>query len=559
MGFNTIRGIQISVNRCKATHSGVFQVARDLELDFIAIQDPYLVNGEPPISNFGCKTFASRDKRADTYILNKNLNVFYKFNTTHTVAVELHFNNMLFNIFNCYFPPHDNTEDLIEELRDFNFYNSFSLLVGDFNCKSRSWGYDSDNFRGRKMTEFIAASNLHICNITEYGSTFQSTTNVGFPDLTLLSLPVKGFYTNDVIEISRPCSKRCPQGSVISLTIWNIYINSILINDRPDLHIQAFADDLALLIEGRTARELKSKTNLILAVISNKLEGLQLKLSIEKCQAVVYRSIASQKFSKRNSTVLKRKPTIKIKNHSIKVSDSLKILGITIGNKLSWTAHFSTLHAKALTSNFNRVVKSNWNMNKNLLKIWYYTVIEKALLYGASVWGGVLTKNQIDRLHSIQRIFLLKFIRAFRTPSTNVLKVLTGIPPLHIVAKAEFIKFRIWVNRSNEYNTIFDINLLDKCMPFKNIPSRQKLINLNSNIPNADYEIYKDGSRIENETGFAACILRDEINIQNHLFKLNTFNSVFQAELAAIEFAVNWAVKEKVKVNIQPLFDICHY
>ncbi|GBO12880.1 hypothetical protein AVEN_63582-1 [Araneus ventricosus] len=189
-------------------------------------------------------------------------------------------------------------------------------------------------------------------------------------------------------------------------------------------------------------------------------------------------------------------------------------------------------------------------MNKNLLKIWYYTVIEKTLLYGASVWGGVLTKNQIDRLHSIQRIFLLKFTRAFRTSSTNVLNVLTRIPPLHIVDKAEFIKFRFWVNLSNEYNTIFDINLLNKYVLFKNIPSRQKLINLDSKISNADYEIYTDGSRIKNETGFAVCILKDKINIQNYLFKLKTFNSVFQAELAAIEFAVNWAVKEKVKVNI---------
>ncbi|GBN43482.1 hypothetical protein AVEN_259537-1 [Araneus ventricosus] len=100
-----------------------------------------------------------------------------------------------------------------------------------------------------------------------------------------------------------------------------IYINSILINDRPDLHIQAFSYDLALIIGGRTARELESKTNLILAVISNKLENLQLKLSIEKCQVVVYRSITSQKFSRRNSTVLIRKPTFKIKNHSIKAKN----------------------------------------------------------------------------------------------------------------------------------------------------------------------------------------------------------------------------------------------
>ncbi|GBN64552.1 hypothetical protein AVEN_202584-1, partial [Araneus ventricosus] len=78
----------------------------------------------------------------------------------------------------------------------------------------------------------------------------------------------------------------------------------------------------------------------------------------------------------------------------------------------------------------------------------------------------------------------------------------------------------------------------------------QRLINLDINIPNADYEIYTDGSRIENETGFAVYILKEETNIQNHLFKLNTFNSVFQAELAAIEFAANWAVKQKVKVII---------
>ncbi|GBL92447.1 Putative protein in type-1 retrotransposable element R1DM [Araneus ventricosus] len=90
------------------------------------------------------------------------------------------------------------------------------------------------------------------------------------------------FYTN--VEISRLCSKGCPQGSVIFPTIWNIYIHSILINDRPDLHIQAFADDLVLSIGGRTARELESKTNLILAVISNKLEDLQLKLAIKSAR-----------------------------------------------------------------------------------------------------------------------------------------------------------------------------------------------------------------------------------------------------------------------------------
>ncbi|GBO30514.1 hypothetical protein AVEN_170443-1 [Araneus ventricosus] len=184
------------------------------------------------------------------------------------------------------------------------------------------------------------------------------------------------FYTNDVLEISRSCSKGCPQGSVIAPTIWNIYINSILINDRPDLHIQAFADDLVLLIGGRTARELENKTNLILAAISDKLEDLELKLSIEKCQAVVYRSIASQKFSKRNSTVLNRKPTFKIKNHSIKaknmvglswvkahvgipgneLADQQAELAITSGEKFVIPAPYS--HLKGLLKNY---IVNKWN------------------------------------------------------------------------------------------------------------------------------------------------------------------------------------------------------
>ncbi|GBL82186.1 Putative protein in type-1 retrotransposable element R1DM [Araneus ventricosus] len=284
------------------------------------------------------------------------------------------------------------------------------------------------------------------------------------------------YYVNDVFETSRRCFRGCPQGSVIAPTLWNIYINSILTNNNGELHIQPFADDLALVIGGRTARELEKNNNLVLAGIANKLDSLKLTLSIQKCQTIVYRSIASQKLSKRNSMVLNRKPTFKINNISIKVTDGLKILGIIIDQKLSWTAHIDSLHDKILllTSNFNRIVKSDWSVNKNLIKNWYLTTIEKALLYGANVWGGALTKIQLNRLHSIQRVFLSKFTRGYRTTSTNVLNVLTGIPPLHITVEAEFIKFQIWVRRSNKYNHIIESVPLDHNIAIKNIPSALK-------------------------------------------------------------------------------------
>ncbi|GBO24006.1 hypothetical protein AVEN_204144-1 [Araneus ventricosus] len=77
-----------------------------------------------------------------------------------------------------------------------------------------------------------------------------------------------------------------------------------------------------------------------------------------------------------------------------------------------------------------------------------------------------------------------------------------------------------------------------------------KYISLNSNIPNADYEVYTDGSRIDNETGFAVCILQNTINIENLLFRFKNFNSVFQAELAANHREAIWAAEKNSTINI---------
>ncbi|GBN70215.1 Retrovirus-related Pol polyprotein from type-1 retrotransposable element R1 [Araneus ventricosus] len=178
-------------------------------------------------------------------------------------------------------------------------------------------------------------------------------------------------YINDVCECTKFCFKGCPQGSVIAPILWNIYINQILTKNNDTFYTQAFADDLALIVSGRRARDLEFNTNVALAQIAQNLCDLKLTLSVEKCQALVIRSISSQKFSQRNSTVLNRKPTFKINNYSIKVTDSLKILGIVLDNTFTWPAHILTLYDKTifLTSNFNRVIKSDWSLNKNLLKL----------------------------------------------------------------------------------------------------------------------------------------------------------------------------------------------
>ncbi|GIY00341.1 uncharacterized protein CEXT_145241 [Caerostris extrusa] len=62
---------------------------------------------------------------------------------------------------------------------------SQQIICGDFNAHSTIWGYNMENIRGQKLTEFIAQYQLHILNPTGSPPTFIRNGSRGWPDLTL--------------------------------------------------------------------------------------------------------------------------------------------------------------------------------------------------------------------------------------------------------------------------------------------------------------------------------------------------------------------------------------
>ncbi|GBN34696.1 hypothetical protein AVEN_64768-1 [Araneus ventricosus] len=102
----------------------------------------------------------------------------------------------------------------------------------------------------------------------------------------------KVIFDDGLTRIERVCTMGCPQGSVISLCLWNIYINPILKLNSEKFLIQAFADDLALVSTGRTRRELETNTNEILEKIMENL------LLLDKCRS----TSARQSLLDRNKT-----------------------------------------------------------------------------------------------------------------------------------------------------------------------------------------------------------------------------------------------------------------
>ncbi|GBM32969.1 hypothetical protein AVEN_268883-1 [Araneus ventricosus] len=184
--------------------------------------------------------------------------------------------------------------------------------------------------------------------------------------------------------------------SVVAPNLWNIYVNRVLEINSEKVLLQAFADDLALLTAGSIRKELEINTNEALELIPLTLVELKLELSVGKCQGLAFRSLVRHQ-KRKGQNIFNRKPIFKINGQSIRIGESLKYLGVLLYSKLTWASHILTLHAKvySVTNNFSRIIQTDWNLDKELVNIWYLTVIEKALLYGAGVWGGALTCEQI--------------------------------------------------------------------------------------------------------------------------------------------------------------------
>ncbi|GBN22220.1 hypothetical protein AVEN_258250-1 [Araneus ventricosus] len=192
----------------------------------------------------------------------------------------------------------------------------------------------------------------------------------------------------------------------------------------------------------------------------------------------------------------------------------------------------------------------NWSVDINLIKTLHFTLIEIALLYCADVWGGALTVEQIKRLYTIQRIFLLKLLRPYRTTATQALNVLSGIPPLHLKAKHDFLKFQIWTCRSRGLDGLINLNSPDHHVLLSEIQLHTGVLNLNEKLDDNLFEVYTDGSKIAGGVVFSVCILKEEIQDEILGFKLDSHNAVFQAELAALGGAAAWAIKTNNKINI---------
>lgn len=373
-------------------------------------------------------------------------------------------------------------------------------------------------------------------------------------------------------QVERDVKRGTPQGGVISPMIWNMTIDPLLKHIRKEhssVHIQAFADDVALMVTGIDPDMMRLLMQAALTDTTIWCKDNGLGVNPSKTEAIMFTL-------KRN---WKRTPLI-LEGVKIPLKENVKYLGITLDQKLNWTAHVEEKVKKMqrLLYQGKRIMGKSWGVTPAAAKWIYTAVVRPILAYGCVIWAPALDKKTVcDKLVKLQRIACLGITGAMRTTPTASLEAITGLPPLDIYLKGESVKgmMRLKTQKQwgkwkipgrrlhkishvkwaeNEGKKVGGLEIPTDYMGPKfmfskkyrvSIPSRSDWEPGGTEPKNASVVCYTDGSKIDDNTGSGIVITSNGEKTEK-VIPLGRTVSVYQAELHAILVATQSLLEGKV-------------
>ena len=196
-----------------------------------------------------------------------------------------------------------------------------------------------------------------------------------------------------------------PQGSILGPLLFVIFVND-LPNVVKSCKIHLYADDTTIYSSHKLKSEVEKFLNTDLQNISQWIEDNNLKMNIKKTQFISLTN--SKKTGKIN---------IQLKGESIKETDSIKYLGVTVDRDLKWNSHISGVKKKA-SAGIACLRKISPSIPINTRKLLFNALVRPHLDYCSVVWHACSNKLK-DRVESIQNYGMRVILgKPPRTPSS---------------------------------------------------------------------------------------------------------------------------------------------
>lgn len=354
----------------------------------------------------------------------------------------------------------------------------------------------------------------------------------------------------DMSKYDHVITRGCPQGSVLGPLCWLLIAEELLsaIELTPEYQVVAYADDFLFIFSGTNWRTIATQQQEKMKTFEQWLKNNKLQLSNNKTTATL--------ILKRDYKQPKRKPTFKLNDKKITITQHFKFLGLTHSYTLNWHQHINELTTKVIGmgTRLGRVTANSWGVPSATLTIWYRTVVEKVITYAAGIWAMDLSNHLQMKILSLQRPYLLRITRAYRTAPTAALCTLANLTPLHLTLQREAIIQR--GTRLQQQITIGELSITPSEIDQKHNlltihPSKYHIPRIGIQPIEPDkyasdvIHIYTDGSKMDSGVGAAYAVYKNMKLTHNWSAKLPNYATVFQAELTAIAQAIHLTNNKK--------------
>ena len=214
-----------------------------------------------------------------------------------------------------------------------------------------------------------------------------------------------------------------PQGSILSVTLFNIKINSITNCLNPGVDSYLYVDDFCITSRSKYMRTAERQLQQCINKINKWAIINGFKISKAKTQCVHFCQLRK----------MHNNPTLKLDGSEIPVVEQYKFLGIIFDKKLSFIPHLEYLRDKCSKAmKLLRVIAhTDWGADQQTLLKLYRTLIRSKIDYGCYIYGAT-RKSYLKSLNTVHHEGLRLVLGAFRTSPVESLYSEAYEPPLKL-------------------------------------------------------------------------------------------------------------------------------
>ena len=223
--------------------------------------------------------------------------------------------------------------------------------------------------------------------------------------------------------LSDPCEQEMgvPQGSILSVTLFSLKINSLAKVLSKDVEGSLYVDDFLMSYRAKTSKTCERQLQGCLHKIEKWCTENGFKFSQSKTVCVHFH----------NKRGISYEPNLNLNGQNIKVVKETKFLGVIFDQKLSFLPHLKAFKSKCLKAlDIIKVVSNQeWGADKSVLLKLYRSLVRSKLDYGCIVYGSA-RPSYLKMLNTIHHQGLRLALGAFRTSPVDSLYIEAGELPL---------------------------------------------------------------------------------------------------------------------------------